>query len=82
MFPLVQLPKKFRGNANRVVVWSACQFPLVQLPKKFRGQQARNIFELDGGFPLVQLPKKFRAAADSPQHWVAKVSISSTSEEV
>ena len=40
-FPLVQLPKKFRGNQSIVCGPKMSEFPLVQLPKKFRvGGQA------------------------------------------
>ena len=35
-FPLVQLPKKFKGLCGRERM-TTLEFPLVQLPKKFKG---------------------------------------------
>ena len=59
MFPLVQLPKKFKGSV--LLFWFAGEwFPLVQLPKKFKGSTTRSRTE-EEQFPLVQLPKKFKA---------------------
>ena len=60
MFPLVQLPKKFKEeicSEDRDVI----EFPLVQLPKKFKGYTKYILWvSLGIAFPLVQLPKKFK----------------------
>ena len=63
MFPLVQLPKKFKEEIP-IEVKIGEKFPLVQLPKKFKDFQDVQDLQIDvsnSEFPLVQLPKKFKA---------------------
>ena len=84
MFPLVQLPKKFKVLSMLVILsigflW----FPLVQLPKKFKENEELKQRVDTLSFPLVQLPKKFKAGTQSGYQLASgTVSISSTSEEV
>ena len=59
MFPLVQLPKKFKGRRQLNVQRLCTKFPLIQLPKKFKGDFTSRC-PAYAGFPLVQLPKKFK----------------------
>ena len=41
MFPLVQLPKKFKDSTKPGVYHQGTVFPLVQLPKKFKAVVTR-----------------------------------------
>jgi len=59
VFPLVQLPKKFKALLCKGHKQQPTVFPLVQLPKKFKGlRPLPNCCYM--WFPLVQLPKKFK----------------------
>ncbi len=42
MFPLIQLPKKFREYVFGIVNNQDGEFPLIQLPKKFRAVSTCN----------------------------------------
>jgi len=62
LFPLVQLPKKFKvQNAKPKPIIRLLKFPLVQLPKKFKADPGYKAPQHINAFPLVQLPKKFKA---------------------
>ena len=59
MFPLVQLPKKFKVSLKAMTP-APYAFPLVQLPKKFKVLMGEIRRHEQAWFPLVQLPKKFK----------------------
>ena len=61
MFPLVQLPKKFKAALVKFCRELGRMFPLVQLPKKFKEIYTDHLGRcMRAKFPLVQLPKKFK----------------------
>ena len=86
LFPLVQLPKKFKGRCG--IVNEKPEFNFVSISSTSEEVQSGNVEKglIAGGFgfPLVQLPKKFKveSAKQFESIMLLDVSISSTSEEV
>ena len=82
LFPLVQLPKKFRAENLEIFWGNLLQFSLVQLPKKFRDFLPYCLGEIAKKVSISSTSEEVQSSFSFVRYFRLLVSISSTSEEV